>query len=565
MNRSLLFTNIHTPIGSVSLLVLTDWSQRPETTRETGEESTVPAAVVDLSFATGEGEVVKGASAVYQPVRQRTSRHMLAVLVVSALFYALSLYSYAVFHTVVEFYSAVVAGTLFALTWNSRHLLEHDYMTALGLGMLTFAVLEIPHILAFSGLQAFPGFDVSLPSEIHLIERLLLALTFLAAPFFVSRKLHPWAGLGSVAAAVGLTLAITMWWRIVPATFVAGEGITAFKLYSEYLVIGMFVIAALFIWSKRERLDTVATWLVFGSLGSFIISEVMFTLYAAPDSIENFFGHLAQVLAFTLLYSGVVRRTLVQPYELMYRELAQSEERFRTVADTLQTGILQVPNEVPGVEIAHRYYAASDTARVGGDFYDVFELQGGRVAVVLGDVSGHGLEAATITAQVKSMLRAMAELDPSPSFVLHAVNEVLVKDLAEGRFVTVILAVICTHTRHAFVVSAGHPDPVECSDGECLIKAMPRNPPLGTIPWDHFECVEEQLAKGSTFVLYSDGITEARRGQQFFEEDGIITALRGKGDGRPSAVVDQLISQVRAFTGGSFDDDVAVLAFALRD
>ena len=89
----------------------------------------------------------------------------------------------------------------------------------------------------------------------------------------------------------------------------------------------------------------------------------------------------------------------------------------REIADVLQTSLIGTPQDVPGLDIAQAYYSATELTKIGGDFYDVFEVAPGKTAFVLGDVAGKGLEAATITAMAKSTLRAFAYRDPDPGAV----------------------------------------------------------------------------------------------------------------------------------------------------
>ncbi|HSK48448.1 MAG TPA: MASE3 domain-containing protein [Coriobacteriia bacterium] len=496
------------------------------------------------------------------PIRPRYA--LLVGLVLAAMFTWIASYNYPVFHTVVELFCMVVAGTIFVIAWNCRYLFERDYVLFLGIAMLGFTVLGVPHTLAYRGLGIFPGFDANLPTQIFIIQRYLLAASFLIAPIFFHRRVPTRLTLAALIVTVALALASTMWWQNFPDAFVEGVGLTPFKIISEYIIAAMFVIAAVPLWLNRRLLDRSVFLLIAGSLGAFVGSELMFTLYGDPFGTFNLLGHLSQVLAFSLLYLAMIRTALVRPYSMLFRELAGSEERYKQVAETLQAGMLKVPEHVEGLTIAHEYHAASETARIGGDFYDVFSLQDGNVGVVLGDVSGKGLEAATITAQAKSIIRAMAEIDPDPSFVLGHANNVLHKDLDEGLFVTVAYMLVDTRTGRLLQGSAGHPDPVICGGDRCVLEELPRNAPLGVVADEEYEYVGHELKPGECVVLYSDGISEARKAKAFFGDERVHDTLAELASCEPAELVHGLVSAAREFAGGRFTDDVAVLAVRLE-
>jgi serine phosphatase RsbU (regulator of sigma subunit) len=478
-------------------------------------------------------------------------------------FFAISEYNYPLFHTIVELFSMVVAATVFVIAWHSRHLLDRDYLLFMGISLFFFTVLNVPHTLAYQGIELFEGFTANLPTQIFIIQRYMLSLSFVIAPVFLYRRVPIAAVIAVFSTFVTVALASVLWWRNFPDAFVPGDGLTAFKVYSEYVIITIFAAALFAVWKNRRLLTRDVVVLIGGAILAFMASEFMFSLYGDPFGLQNFIGHIFQVVAFFLLYLAVIRTALVRPYSLLYLELAQSEARYRGVAETLQTELLQLPESIPGLRIAHEYRASSDVARIGGDFYDIFEVSGDRIGVVLGDVSGKGLAAATTTAQVRSVIRAMAELDPLPTFVLGRTNDVMHRQLAEEQFVTLCYVLVHCDDGRLLIGSAGHPEPVVCGLDDCVLDDAPRNPPIGAVPGYDFLHHERYLAADENLVLYSDGISEARRGDEFFGEERVKDTLAGL-QGRPLQVlVEGLIEEALRFSANGFSDDVAVLAVCL--
>jgi len=193
--------------------------------------------------------------------------------------------------------------------------------------------------------------------------------------------------------------------------------------------------------------------------------------------------------------------------------------REREGALTLQRSLL--PRGVaqpPGVSVAFRYVPAGRGAEVGGDWFDVVPLAGGRIALVVGDVAGHGPAAAATMGRLRTAVRTLAGLDLPPDELLRRVDA-LGDDLApgqdEGWLATAVYAVYDPATRRCAVSRAGHLPPVlveeDVDSGRCTARLLdlPTGVPLG-VGGVAFETTELDLPDGAVLVLYTDGLVEAR-------------------------------------------------------
>ncbi|MBE0416650.1 MAG: SpoIIE family protein phosphatase [Coriobacteriia bacterium] len=232
----------------------------------------------------------------------------------------------------------------------------------------------------------------------------------------------------------------------------------------------------------------------------------------------------------------------------------------RLIADTLQSALLAMPSHLHGLELAHVYRSATELARIGGDFYDVFEVLGDTVAFALGDVSGKGIEAATLTAMAKSTIRAYAYQDPRPDRVLGAANDAIATQIGDTRFITALYGTIHVPTGRLELASAGHPQPVLCVDGQCSDDTIENFPPLGVVPGVKFTCFSQSLTEGSLLVLFSDGLIEARNDCGFLGEDRVREIVTENIDGSPAVVVDALVAAAETHCGGRIGDDIALVA-----
>lgn len=242
-------------------------------------------------------------------------------------------------------------------------------------------------------------------------------------------------------------------------------------------------------------------------------------------------------------------------------ENAQLYAAQRDVAETLQEALLKVPERLPGVEFGYLYRSATAVAAVGGDFFDLFELGHGRVGIVIGDVLGKGLEAATTTALVKNTIKALAYKSMVPSSVITQTSEVLLKHGPEGMFVTAFFGVLNTGTGVLVYCSAGHP-PAMIKRPSKVEFITTGSPVIGVLGGLTYVDQTISLKAGDVLVLYTDGVIEARRDGDLYGEEQLAARVRGidAGVGEfPQLILDDIVS----FSGGRLVDDVALLSVSL--
>jgi serine phosphatase RsbU (regulator of sigma subunit) len=191
-------------------------------------------------------------------------------------------------------------------------------------------------------------------------------------------------------------------------------------------------------------------------------------------------------------------------------ELRQARDREQRVALTLMEAMLpSTALDMPGLEVAVRYRPAIDATRVGGDWYDAFELGDGCVGLAVGDVMGHGLTAAGRMGQLRSALATAMHATRSPARALEIVGSYMAS-LPEAELATAVDVILDLDDRTLCYSSAGHPPPVLVRDGRVELLRDATSPPLGA-PRDGDRLQGEQaFPSGSVLVLYTDGLVERR-------------------------------------------------------
>jgi serine phosphatase RsbU (regulator of sigma subunit)/CheY-like chemotaxis protein len=243
-------------------------------------------------------------------------------------------------------------------------------------------------------------------------------------------------------------------------------------------------------------------------------------------------------------------------------EKAELYHREHLIAETLQRSLL--PAALPrleGLQLASRYLPGAAGSEVGGDWYDAIQLDGGRVALSVGDVVGRGVNAAAIMGQLRVAMRAYALQGLGPAAVMSGLERIM-QDLSDDHLATALLMVVDPQTMQVRLANAGHPPPLWVRpDGRSTLVEEAVGPPLNVAPeiayTEHVLAVEQ----GDVLFLYTDGLIEER-------DESLDVGLRRLQDiveacnGGPEQMCDRALSKLGA---ADKNDDVAVLAVCIGE
>jgi anti-sigma regulatory factor (Ser/Thr protein kinase) len=225
------------------------------------------------------------------------------------------------------------------------------------------------------------------------------------------------------------------------------------------------------------------------------------------------------------------------------------------IAETLQRRLLptELP-EIPNVGFAARYIPAAEASTVGGDWYDVFQLRDGRVAIAVGDVAGHGVWAASLMGELRTALRVYALETPRPSLVLSKLSR-FVSERGLESMATCSYAILDLDRAAITVASAGHPPPLLITaDGTRFIEQS-AGPPLGGRMHFAYEEADFRVEPAEILMLYTDGLIE-RRGELLSDGLARLAAVAGEAPLDADLLCDRVLEALVA----NGDDDVAALA-----
>jgi serine phosphatase RsbU (regulator of sigma subunit) len=249
--------------------------------------------------------------------------------------------------------------------------------------------------------------------------------------------------------------------------------------------------------------------------------------------------------------------TTLERLEQETRARERVEQDLRVARSIQQASLPKEVPELEGWQIAPYYQPARE---VGGDFYDFFELEEGRVGVVVGDATGKGVPAALVMASARSMLRAVAQTSNSPGDVLRRVNDPLVTDIPANMFVTCFYAILDPESGSLAYANAGHDLPYLRHRGREAEELRARGMPLGLMPGMSYEEKEIELEASEVVLFYSDGLVEAHdpEGEMFgFPRLRSLFAEHAE----EVSLGDSLLEELYSFVGEGWkqEDDITLL------
>ena len=236
--------------------------------------------------------------------------------------------------------------------------------------------------------------------------------------------------------------------------------------------------------------------------------------------------------------------------------LYQQQKQF---ADTMQRSLLPRSRPVvAGLEVGE-VYEPSSRVDVGGDVYDFLALDDGRLAVVLGDVTGHGVDATADMAMAKFVFRSLAREHPEPSEFLASANDVICSEIGSGKFISMSYVVVDAARGTVAAASAGHPSPrVVLPDGSTRPLEV-HGLVLGIDSGQEYAESRVDLPAGASLVLYTDGVIEARRDGELYGNERLDALLAARHELPARRLAAAVAEDAREFAGGDLSDDLAVV------
>jgi len=249
--------------------------------------------------------------------------------------YLTSLYNYTLFQVIVELGSIIICAAIFMVAWNSRKYSDNHYLTFIGIAFAFVAIIDLVHILTIEGMPFFPFYGNNESAQLWTAARYVQSLSLMFATIYIKRKLNVWAIVLSFIAITAILLLSILAWRVFPTCYIEGEGLTFFKIGSEFVICAIFIMAGGLLWISQKSFDQTVLVMLLVSIGFGIEAECAFMFYREPTGILNVLGHLCYIISFYFIYRALVVIALQRPYDTLFYNLTQSRDLLKKERDKL--------------------------------------------------------------------------------------------------------------------------------------------------------------------------------------------------------------------------------------
>lgn len=267
----------------------------------------------------------------------------LFILIIGATsLFLISKQNYLLFHSLAELFGIFIGLGIFIISWNSKSTTINGYVSFLGIAYLFISIFDLIHTLSYSGMGVFNFNGANQATQLWIVARYFESFSLLVAPIFLNKTINrrPLISVFFIFSTIPLLMIFTF--ENFPNCFVENEGLSAFKKRSEYVIAIIFFFAALFLYKKKDKLNSHDFKLIFYSIGISIIAELAFTLYISVYGLFNFLGHMLKVLSFYLVYKAIIQTSLINPFNLLYCQLKENEIKLSNEKIQLKSALEEI-------------------------------------------------------------------------------------------------------------------------------------------------------------------------------------------------------------------------------
>lgn len=511
----------------------------------------------------------------------------------------MSVATYLTWHNLFEFSAILVCFSSFVVSYYTYDQSKRFRSLLLGCFLLFMGIVDFFHALSFKGMPDFftANTGANRATTFWILSRLVGSIGFAVTGFIDVKRQYSircdkrFVLLPTVLVSLLTLVVVTYFPEALPAMYEEGTGLTPVKIYCEYFIIAMLLLATVRFAMEYDKTREVRMILLSGALVLSVFSELAFVSYRSVYDIYNYMGHVYKAIAFFMIFRFIFIFNVQKPY----RELMHAQVELKNYADNLDRLVEQrtreitcineklledleyaldiqrsmLPASLPKTDRAvfeARYFPAE---RISGDFYNVFMLDGEHIGLYIGDVSGHGVSAAMLTVFVNQNIKTVRDLEAGdvdilrPSEVLTALYRQFSKtNFKDEIYFILFYAVYNIKTRKLTYASAGMnavPLIVEASGDirEIDIMGLPIFKFTELYPVEYSDS-SVILKEGDKVLLYTDGLIEMDDGKgRRFSETQLAELLRQNCSKPADALAETIAGEFReAVAMNGLKDDI---------
>jgi len=471
-------------------------------------------------------------------------------------------------HNTLEIASIIFCVSIFCVTYYTYEQTKNFRLLLLGGFLLIVSFLDFFHTMTYTGMPEFLINNIQNRSTtLWIIARLFGGVAFLLISVLPHSVKFRFKKIIFIIIPISISLIVmcivTFYPNILPVMFAAGKGITDAKILSEYIIILLFAGAIIAFLARYKKSKDTYFFLLASAICIGVFSELAFVMYSSVYDFYNYLGHLLKFIMYFIIFRAIFIRTVRRPFW----DLLKAKDKIKDYADNQDKIVEQrtkeineihkklledleyakdiqlsmMPQELPqvkGVDFAANYFPAE---RVGGDFYNIFQLENDKIGVYIGDVSGHGVSAAMLTVFVNQSIVTTNEIKPgifesiSPSAVLkNLYNSYNKSNFKEEVYVVMIYGVFDIKTKEFVFSSAGmNVQPIIVNSSGLVSELGIKGFPICKLQEYHNEEYQEttvKLKRGDKILFYTDGLVDDGENAKHVFSEMKLNLLLSKGN-----------------------------------
>lgn len=283
------------------------------------------------------------------------------VLLTFILSIVISSTNYSFFHSLIEIFSIVIACTVIIISFNSYKFAAADYIVLIGTAYTCVALIDLLHVLSFTGMNIFANNTANLTTQLGVLSRLVGSVSLLIAFIFINKKFNIRLLISTYTVLLIMFILAIFYWDAVPVAYVDGVGLTLFKKYVEYIILIALIGSVLALVKNKNHINKKMRIYLLLSIAMSMISEVFFLSYIELNSVFHMLGHVFKTISYYFFYKAVIQVYLREPYESLFysinnlnkkladelqnskiigQKLKESEEKYRELFNNMKSGVV---------------------------------------------------------------------------------------------------------------------------------------------------------------------------------------------------------------------------------
>lgn len=522
---------------------------------------------------------------------------IITLLVLLAVF--ISSRNYLLFHIAIEAFGIVIIAAILIIAANTYHVSNNHYFMFLAIAFGFIGLFAFVHSLTYKGMDIVPGITANIPTQLYIITKYMTSFTLLFSFRYLDKKLSISKVLITYSLVTLVLFTMVFYWGNFPDCFLQGQGLTPFKIYSEYVnaVISLIIIGSLIKHKSSFHLNVFKN-MVYAMLAN-TLSGLSFTFYINVYGLFNMLGHLLQLISFYFIFRGIVETSLRKPYEFLYFNLSQANEKLQKMNEQLfdynfkieihqqelEAAYEKIHKEIEKARKIHENFLPKDLPKseqvsfesyykpaydLGGDFFNVQKIND-KFLIYLVDVSGHGLDGAILNIFIRENINKYLLAFQKENKEVHPkdILDFLIAQYAKEEFpdeyyICMLVGVLDGQNNKFTFSNAGmHISPFVV-DGEGILTRLdaPGIPILSDFNFKKFPYVDYSidLPMKFTILLTTDGLVEESKDGIMYSEERLARILLNNYDKNTREIVEEINLDFYEFIGNrATKDDITYL------